>query len=175
MNREEWLKKLESKNTPSPLNDGQKVIDAMIREHIKTHGKITYVEGPFNDQVKNLGFIQEQVKTEKGIQTKFYGCSYLFKVDLKRETIDSVALTKRVLMSTIEQVLWGKMLFFSFKAFIYWFVRIYEADLQNKTYKNLSDFSPLPRELISAGMKCLEKIRSEEYRAKVNKFLWAIG
>jgi len=44
MNREEWLKKLESQNTPLTLNDGQKVIDALVREHIKTHGKITYVK-----------------------------------------------------------------------------------------------------------------------------------
>ena len=41
---------------------------------------------------------------------------------------------------------------------MYWFVRIYRADLESKTYKNLNEFSPFPRELIRAANVIADKI-----------------
>src|SRR3989304_9850946 len=95
MNREEWLKKLQSSNAPLKYPE----IDAKIRQHIKDKGNIVSVEGAFGDTFRNMAYVEEYIKTDKGIQTKFYGCSILFKGDLKRETIDSVATNKRVLIA----------------------------------------------------------------------------
>jgi hypothetical protein len=133
------------------------------------------VDGVFGDTYRNLGFVEEYLKTDKGIQTKFYGCSFLFKGDIKRETVDSVAALKRVLMATVEHLLKGKMFFVSTKAFVYWFVRNYEADLEIKTYTSLSDFAPVPREMISVGIRLANHVKNQEYRGKIIKFIWALG
>src|SRR3990167_44465 len=84
----------------------------------------------------------------------------------------------------------------AFKAFIYWFARIYEKDLKQKTLTNINQFSPLTKELIRAGFKLADKIpispKSDvsfldegiwhegekddwEYRVRVRRFVWAIA
>src|SRR3990167_11504332 len=101
MNRELWLAKLQSNNSPSKYPE----LDEKIRQHIKEKGSIVSVEGVFGDTFRNMAYVEEYIKTDKGIQTKFYGCSVLFKGDLKRETIDGVATVKRVIIATVELAL----------------------------------------------------------------------
>ena len=138
-----------------------------------------------------------------GQVTEFYGVSYLYKGTLFGDTLSSVAVTKRTLMASAELLL--KYWFFlsplalifwktSVKAFVYWFAQIYEADLKQKTYKYLSEFSPVPREVIRAGLKLADKIPikakffedmwdrkefesedSQEYRIRVRRIIWCIG
>jgi len=189
MNREEWLKKLQSSNAPLKYPE----IDAKIRQHIKDKGNIVSVEGAFGDTFRNMAYVEEYIKTDKGIQTKFYGCSILFKGDLKRETIDSVATNKRVLIATIELVLKYKYqliigLFFwktILRNLVDWYIQIFEVDLGKKTYVNLDDFSSLSREIIRVGIECAEKIPlnkyplsrydSREYRVDVKRLFWCLG
>lgn len=190
MNKEEWLKKLQSSNTPSKYPE----IDEQIKQHIKEKGSIVGVEGAFGDTFRNLAYVEEYIKTDKGIQTKFYGCSVLFKGDLKRETIDTVATIKRMLIAGVELALKYKYtliirFLFSYKKalrnLVDWFIQIYEVDLGHKSYKNLDDFSLPPREIVRAGIKLAEEISLEkyslsrynnrEYREDVKRLFWCLG
>lgn len=189
MNRIDWLSKLQNNNIPPKYPE----LDAKICQHIKEKGSIVSVEGAFGDTFRNLGFVEEYIKTDKGIQTKFYGCSILFKGDLRREVIDGVATVKRVMMASAELALKYKFslirFLFSYKKalrnFVDWFIQIYEADLGQKSYKNLNDFAPVPRELIRAGLKLAEEIPlgkyplsrwgPREYRIDVKRLFWCVG
>ena len=130
-----------------------KALNEQIHKHITEKGQISEVHGVFGEYFPNKGFIEEIKLTEKGNQTKFYGCSVLYKGIVKNEVIDSLATVKRVLIETLRLVLRP-----TFKNALYWFVRIYRADLESKTYKNLNEFSPFPRELIRAANVIADKI-----------------
>ena len=162
------------------------------------------VEGVFGDVTQNKAYIKRKFHAKEGWVIEFFGCKYLWKGTLFGSAMDSGATLKRLLMASIRLVLkypW----FFSplvlifhktaLKALIYWFAEVYEADLKQKTYKRLSEFSPVPRELIRAGLTLADRIplkrgkmledawdRREfesddpsEYRIRVRRVVWCIG
>ena len=192
--RQNWLKSLKSdtiEKSPEILK-----LEEKIRKHIKEKGSIDWVQGAFGDTFKNLGYVEDYPITEKGVQTKFYGCSFTLKGKLNSEIIDTGATVKRVLMEDIYLALPYKFsliirFFFSWRKLlrrlVFRFTSIYEADLIKKTYKSVSEFSPFPRELVKAGVKLAEKIPLEyplnkwkrkenrEYRTKVEEVFFFIG
>ena len=173
-----------------------RALDKEIRRHIKANGKIESAEGIFGDVSRNFGYIKRQFQTDKGMVTEFYGCLYLYKGTLFGDTLDAVATVKRVLMATIGLVLryWFLLpftiLFYKrvFRDFIYWFAQIYEVDLKKKTYRYLAQFSPVPRELIRAGLKLANDGKdveyndwkenegiSDEFRVRIRRVVWCVG
>ena len=199
---DKWAENLKS-DVVVQLSSCQKILDEQIREHIQREGKIREVEGVFGDTFKNTGFVSNDFKDEKGIQMTFYGCSFAQKGDLRKETIDSTTITKRAFIVIADIFLKFKFsvlfsLIFSFKKtikyIIYQLFSIYRADLWLKTYKQLSDFAPFPRELIRAGLKLAQNIPLEyekypivenkpdifkidyrEFRLHIESLFWCLG
>ena len=192
VNRNDWLNTLKS---DIEKTSKQQWFEEKISRHIKEKGFIIKVDGVFGDTFPNFGYVEEYLETDKGIQIKFYGCSIFYNGDLKRETIDSVATTKRAMMVIAAIILKFRfflvfyLLFYKklVRDFIFKFAEIYEADLRQKAYKSLSDFSPVPREIIRAGMELTKEIPLEyplneygevseiDYRMKVEYLFWCLG
>lgn len=159
---------IDCKVCPSPQ---VKALEAQIHEQIKKRGKCEYAEGIFGDYNQNKAFFGDAVMTPKGMQYPIFGCSYLYPNTLLGAVHDSCTSLKRTLMATVGVVL-KHWYFFSplilvfwktaVRAFVYWFAEIFESDLKQKTYKYLSEFAPVPREMIRAGLGLAYKIPLKE-------------
>jgi len=195
--KKEFLNNLKSDTSTSRYQ----ALRSKISEHIKKNGSIEWVDGVFGDTFRNMGFVEDYIQTEKGICSKFYGCSCLFKGRLNREAIDSGATMKRVLMATIKLVFKHKFSVFfwalihrkkAIRDFVEWFIDIYEADYKKKVYKSINEFSSFPQELVKSGLKIAQsisleypnvisedypkgKIDGREYRVKVEDLFYCLG
>ncbi|KKK96397.1 hypothetical protein LCGC14_2663170 [marine sediment metagenome] len=156
---------------PSPA---KQALRQKISEHIKEKGSITPTDGVFGDVTVNQGFPEGKTLDKKGIQTKFYGCSFLFKGDLDPIAHDSVTVVKRVLMESAFLALKSPVRYilphvFSWKkavrGLVHWLSRIYESDLKRKSLQ-FNHLSPLPRELLRVG-RSIANTMSSEYRIEV--------
>lgn len=127
---EEMIKAGETKIDHSPKG----LLDAKIREHIQREGKIIPLEGALGEGPNTTAYVEEVIRNENGTFTKFYGCSYLLKGYPDARLIDSVAVTKRVFMSTIRLIIKNPLpiVFFKKEHIIKWISEIYEADLETK-------------------------------------------
>src|SRR3990167_3757290 len=174
-----------------------------IEEYSTKNNGVKSAEGVFGDYNQNLAYFGDEVWNEKGKQYKIFGCSYLYPNTLLGPVHDACTSLKRTLMATVGAVM-KHWYFFSplilifykraFKAFVYWFAEIYESDLKQKTYKHLSEFAPVPREMIRAGLvlaqriplkgnqefnedfrKEFEGVDGQEFRIRARRCVWAIG
>ena len=144
-----------------------KALQEEIQKIIHEKGKIEYAEGVFGDANQNLAYFGEMIHDKKGAQYRILGCSYLYPNTLLGAVHDSCTSLKRTLMATIGFAFkcWWifsplTLVFYKsvIKAFVYWFAGIYESDLKQKTYRFLSEFAPVPREMIRAGLVLADKI-----------------
>lgn len=138
-------------NPLSELNDE-------ISRQLAEKGSLDSLGDLFGDTFRSRGYVEDYLNNPK--QTKIIGCKIPYRAQLKDNVVDSVANVKRTLFTTLEliskhpfsvllQIPFYKSWFIDG---IEWLVRIYEADLEKKVYKNLVDFAPVTQELLRVGL-----------------------
>jgi len=127
-------------------------VDKNIRERLRAGGSVKFVEGAFGDMPACGGYVED----EGDWGMRFYGCSKILRGTTEPRVIDSVALTKRAILSFLH--------FFPFlmlfpKRLTHWIAEVYRADLATKEPK---EFSRPFRELIRVGSLLVSGLKNRD-------------
>jgi hypothetical protein len=169
-------------------------LDSEIKEHLEKYGEIQSVAGAFGEN-NSLGYIERQDK--EGI--KFYGCSYIFRVNPDSKLVDSAAATKATYIGVIRLAFKNPFILLRPRPLVEFLARAYEVDLKKKVSYEFSGerhpikFDQLPsvcQEIVRAGkeigklyplkFKQLkdefgETLPSAEYRYKIEEVFEALA
>ena len=163
------------------------VLEEEIHKTSAERGSMEGIEGVFGDGPWNKGFVDKYVNTGKGIETKLFGCSQLYKGKIRSDMIDAGVPLKAALMGIVQFALENKLILalispfiFLFwkrllKSAVYWFSMIYMKDLKQKTLTNIEQFSPVTKELIRAGFKLAERIPTKSDISFPYEGIWHEG
>lgn len=127
-------------------------IDKAIRERLQSGGSIKLVGGAFGDADGCGGYIEDE--GEWGM--RFYGCSRILRGATDPRVIDSVALTKRAILSFLRS--FPFLLFFP-KRLTHWIAEVYRADLGTKEPKQ---FSRPFEEILRVGGLLVSNLKNKE-------------
>ena len=163
------------------------VLEEEIHKTSAERGSMEGIEGVFGDGPWNKGFVDKYVNTGKGIETKLFGCSQLYKGKIRSDMIDAGVPLKAALMGIVQFALENKLVLVLISPFIflfwkrllksavYWFSMIYMKDLKQKTLTNIEQFSPVTKELIRAGFKLAERIPTKSDISFPYEGIWHEG
>ena len=122
-------------------------LDRQIREHIKKYGKIYPVGGALGEGAEGCdAFVKQITRTDNGVFTEFYGCSYLYKGEIDSVIIDQLATAKRAFISTLRLIKFPNK-----KVIFKWIESVYDADLIKKQ-PPIQEFCASAKEFIRVGL-----------------------
>ncbi len=174
-------------------------LDAQIRKHIQEKGKLETNLGIYGDFMGAGAYVEDIILNEDGINTKYFGCPYLYKGKLEKETLDRVNIMKRLFISTVRLVSKKPFIYFLplyllfkksiIKEVIYWIGYNYMSDLfkyKPKINENYYDskyensrydayFCPAVRELIRVGKTFTESITDPDYKEKTINVVYCVA
>src|SRR3990167_2723275 len=173
--RQAWLKTLKSDTQvyQSPEHEALcKRIDAHGQDKTK---KLIRIDVFYVDYMGASAYVEDRIKQPNGcIYTKAYGCSILLKGYPNGEIMDRLAPLKRAIMEDIREKMTAPFVYYLpffillhkkklIRSIIYKYAFIYMADLERHEFP-LSEFSPVEREVIRAGLKLTNDITEKRYR-----------
>lgn len=160
-------------------------LNQTIRKALHERGQLTPVSGVFSDHLPSIAYIEGQRIGDKGLETKFFGCSYWSKVNADQRLHDITTATKSAYMSFAELVFEHPIIFAPAVLYFALFPkklvdkawRVYSDEL--KKHVRLHEFSPFTKELVRAGhaiadripIKGDDKFHPEEYRNQVKDLI----
>ena len=162
-------------------------LEEEIHEASTERGNMEGIEGVFGDGPWNKGYIDKITNAGKGLETKFFGCSQLYKGKIRSDMIDAGVPLKAALMGIVQFALENKLILVLIspvilifhkrllKSAVYWFSMIYMKDLKQKTLTNIEQFSPVTKELIRAGFKLAEQIPTKSDISFPYEGIWHEG
>jgi hypothetical protein len=153
-----------------PKESKYKELKDQINQHLQKHGEIQPIIGAYGNN-SSPAFVERKIKTEYGLQTKLYGCSFLYPVNV--EFVDEVAITKASYMGMLKLALENPLILLRPKKIVKFLARMYYVDLAKKvsyTYSwfrreiKYDELTPLCRSIVDVGRRV-----AEEYPLKYPK------